>query len=1638
MSRTVDEHVVEMRFNNSDFEKKTAQTLSTLDKLKEKLNITSDVKGLNDATKSIESLGSVKLTGLSNAVKVVDMSLGAIAKNTVFTELAQTAIHAGKTILKTLVSPIDQVINGGKKRAQNIANAKFQLEGLGIAWENISDDINYAVKSTAYGLDSAAVAASQFVASGVKLGDSMKTALRGISGVAAMTNSSYDEIANIFTTVAGQGKLMTMQMNQLAARGLNVAGTLAKAFHVSEAELREMVTKGKVSFAEFAQAMDDAYGEHAKEANKTFQGALSNVKAALSRTGANVAADAYENLRLVLVELIDVVDLFNKKMKPIIGEGGAIGKVFEYISLAVQMLVREITTLLESSGLDSWAEYTGYRLEQFARKAYEAFWEFKELGGFANILEGLSNIVNALKVPFIFLKNILKRLIPKSTIQNVVELTENFSYFTRRLLPTIEAHIGLLKISGKIGEILKWVFGIIRKGTGYVINFVFAIKDLIDGLLGFIGMPEIYKGTIWDKIFGNKVVKTISEVFPAAIKGIKDAVVALGSKIAEIWKGLKNTNIFKTLTSMIIDGIDTILRKIGEVFGAFGKENSIQKFFDGINTDKIVSNLTGALETLLGIFGSIKDFFSPFKKGAEDINTVTASVDNLTTAIGKASSPSTNVITGKESIFDKLKNGLGIFGKAAEVISGFAGTIGHGMSEIIKNIDPGMIITEAFGVSIVLMVTKIAGAMKSLSELTDSIKNFFDGLNKGFKFESPKLTPLTTVLVTLGAIVGSIVALAAMIHFDAGAVNSAVDLILIFGASIIALTFALNKTKGISKDVSASIKGILSISKAIFLLSISVAILSKSFEGNELNTIGAVATVIAMVGILLKAVEMLSSINPGKALVGVGSLVIFIIALQGLVLDIALLSLITKFVGWHNVLTAAGAIALVIVAFGVLSNKIAGVKINAKAVVKTGLEIVSVALALLMVASAIKILSTIDFTDENVLDGVLLMLTSLIGLALVSVLLGSFKDQISAGSKAMLAIAASLILMSETFKIIEKVKINDDIVVTLITMGIVLAAMTAVFKGLSTNMSAGDIGKFTLMLTSIVGAIAVLSLIMVILSHTINNENIGAAAAALTVITAVILVLGYVFMNLAKSKNSWATITAFAGSMAVLIGTFVAALMLLTLTDTTKLMEASAALSIIMIACGLLFMGLSTLKLDGKTLKSVTILAVVMAILIGVIAGSLYALSQLDMMALLVSAIALVAVITSLVIALDLMSDMKSVDPTVIGGLLALSVAMIALGVAISVMSVGLSLLANSVNTGKQFAAVLIAIIAPIIGVIVVLEILKNGSAALIPALGALAATFLSFAVVALSVAAVILSVGVAVFLVAKGFELFTNSVIKLTLAIPIMIQALTAGIVAFEQFLSTLESKALGMGVMASSIGAKFIMGFVTGIYNGIATAIPKILSAGKELVKALWAGITGKGFDDSKIKEALGISKAVSTVVDSASSDTTESLTKALTAPFEDKDQAKKSANGFMETLQSSFDTKKLEATIVPNIDSSSLDDLTADVGGNFDLDLSSLNTSLDATNLGIGDLGNTIQTSSDKSDGLTQQTNTKLDNLNNNIVNLQNKVQTIENKVGNLKLVADGNSIIAMVDRGLGKRASRSVNQKGYKPSFIKSYS
>lgn len=319
-----EDRIVRMGFENEKFESGARQSMSTLDKLNEKLKLKGASQGASDVQKSFDRVDFSKMEqGIASLER--RFSAMGIASMNVINKITDGIT---RSVAKIEQATIGQIKTGGWSRAMNIANAKFQIEGLGFQWDQIEQAVSYGVKDTAYGLDAAATAASQLAASGVDFSKTLETvngqdltamhkSLRAISGVAAMTNSSYEDISRIFTTVAGNGRLMGDQLLQLSSRGMNAAAKLAEVMHTTESEIRDMVSKGKIDFQTFAFAMDDAFGQHAKEANKTFTGALGNTKAALSRIGEIFASPVINNTNTLFISLTKRIDEFKNKLKSI-------------------------------------------------------------------------------------------------------------------------------------------------------------------------------------------------------------------------------------------------------------------------------------------------------------------------------------------------------------------------------------------------------------------------------------------------------------------------------------------------------------------------------------------------------------------------------------------------------------------------------------------------------------------------------------------------------------------------------------------------------------------------------------------------------------------------------------------------------------------------------------------------------------------------------------------------------------------------------------------------------------------------------------------------------------------------------------------------------------------------------------------------------------------------------------------------------------------------------------------------------------------------------------------------------------------------------------------------------------------------
>lgn len=243
---------------------------------------------------------------------------------------------------------VHTAMSKGFDRLQSIEQAEKMLEGLGhsaTTVDMIMDNAMTSVKGTAYGFGEAASMAATFVGAGVKEGDELTRVLKLVGDTAAITGSDFQEMGSIWTKVASNQKLSTEEMNQLMDRGLGLLPALQEKYGVTAEEARKMVSEGKISFEDFASAMEGMVGGAAQNMGETFSGAFSNMKAALGRFGAQLLEPVFANAPAVFAAIGGAVDELGKKLEPVIAQ------ISEWLAPKMQFLAETVVPMLADAFL---------------------------------------------------------------------------------------------------------------------------------------------------------------------------------------------------------------------------------------------------------------------------------------------------------------------------------------------------------------------------------------------------------------------------------------------------------------------------------------------------------------------------------------------------------------------------------------------------------------------------------------------------------------------------------------------------------------------------------------------------------------------------------------------------------------------------------------------------------------------------------------------------------------------------------------------------------------------------------------------------------------------------------------------------------------------------------------------------------------------------------------------------------------------------------------------------------------------------------------------------------------------------------------------------------------------------------------
>lgn len=1156
-SNNVDNRVVNMTFNNEQFEAGISQTLKSLESLKESLKFNTSLTGINAVSNALNGMSLRNISGNVQALTDKFSMLGLVGM-TAIQNITNKAINFTTSKFTGLFNTI---IGGGWNRAAASAKARFTLEGIfqgdqsrvAKAFESAKN----AVTDTAYTLDQAVTAASQLVAAGVDEGDQLEKTLTAISGVAGTFNADFSMIADVFGDASAAMRLTGDAASRLQMQGLNVYKYVGDYMGKTAEEVKEMAGKGQISFQQFSDAMYEAFGEHAKDANKTFSGVTANIKANLTKIGELFSSGIVENK-----ELITFLDDFRKAIGSVKNAitDAKLPESFKNMVTAVSKLGRKLLTFADVTGLSNFFN--------MVREGMDSITEF---------INGYSGIEDVVK---------------DSPIGKAAEEVEKVADAITMVTQAEADAAWAIWNTGKYGNGDERKEALKEAGLEYdnVQAYVNALKkanfdlDKVEIQVGETAKESMNTTAEAAKEAGDTVTTT-TEKFDA-LGGIMSAVALFGVGIKMIFSGIKTTvskltNTFKKAFSWrtLIEDIKTYAELFNKFVGYFeinaDRAEKLEKAFNGLWSILDLVRKAIKLIVTVGI-----NLLGPSLSAIFDI------VLNLASAIGSVVNWFDEWTDGNVSLIDTTKKFGETLGKTISTIAKFfASLLNTPVVQKLKNaiLELGTTVIDTVGPyfekaagfvegffdkfnegandpAVVTSINTVSGTIETLmgyvGDAYDKIKEVYDFIVeklKIFGFVKKEISDVSDAVSETGDAISSVQKLTigqklgipildTLIEYAKKLGGGLLDrlkkiqawqvVLTGFGASLIILTLNLSSfVSAIKKSFSSFGKIGDSISKVFDNISSIFTQIKKNMAMN--TTLTMITKVTLLIVALAAAVIAFALIDTKKLLIGAGVMLTFL----GFIAAVAAaLVKITQKQEWSDLLKMKDivdplnkmflslsasvlilalalvklselnmdGIALKLLTFvGVMGLVAAMAIVVSKAtpvIASGGLSLVGYAAAIYILVRALIKLNDVDI--EKIGDK-LLLLAGIVGmisvLAVVISRTGSFKIGSGLG---LLATVGALILLEVALNYIAKEGVDFQTVkdnlgkflVVLFTLGAILMTMNLLGKGTGKTL-----GKVILLLALSYALQSVVNSLSR-LSEAIRAGGVGKAIGAMTVV----------------------------------------------------------------------------------------------------------------------------------------------------------------------------------------------------------------------------------------------------------------------------------------------------------------------------------------------------------------------------------------------------------------------------------------------------------------------------------------------------------------------------------------------------------
>ena len=764
MSTTVDERVVEMRFDNKQFEQNIQTSLSSLDKLKKSLNLEGAAKGLetvNDAANKC----SGNMSPLSNAVETVRVRFSAleVMAITALQNITNSALAAGKNLvsafttdpIKTGFEEYETQINAVQTILANTSSKGTTLDQV----NNALDELNHYADMTIYNFTEMTRNIGTFTAAGVDL-DTSVAAIKGIANLAAVSGSNSQQASTAMYQLSqalAAGTVKLQDWNSVVNAGMGgqvfqdalketakVHGIAIDEMIKDEGSFRETLSKGWLTSDILTETLAKFTGDLNEDQLRTMGYTDDQIKSIMEMgKTANDAATKVKTFTQLFDTLKEAAQSgWTQSWEIIVGD-------FE----EAKELLTEVSDTF-SAVINASADARNKMLQ-----------DWKDLGGRTMMIEAVKNVFEGLVSVAKPVREAFNEIFPPMTGKQLAEITERIRDLTAKF-----------KMGEESSKNLKNTF----KG-------VFAVLDIV--------------GQAFKAVAGG--VGELIGLFLPAGNGVLSLTGSFGEYLVKLDETVKKTDVFGKAVSTVVDIVKTAItfvKTAGEKVKEFGKAAGEKFDFPGFEL------FHSFLERVHDRMAQIGDGAGKMKSG------VIVAFEMMGEALEKC-----KFLKVMEALWTAVKV---IAGGIADAVGTMMGTLAEklgnadfsGVLDILNSIAVGGI-----ALSVSKFLKSVTEPLEGLNGVLEGVTGILDGVRGCFEAYQTNLKAGTLLKIgaAIALLAGSIVAISMI---DSDKLSASLGAITVLFANLLGAMAIFNKISSDTGKVSKACTAMIAMSVAVSIL----------------------------------------------------------------------------------------------------------------------------------------------------------------------------------------------------------------------------------------------------------------------------------------------------------------------------------------------------------------------------------------------------------------------------------------------------------------------------------------------------------------------------------------------------------------------------------------------------------------------------------------------------------------------------------------------------------------------------------------------------------------------------------------------------------------------------------------------------